>query len=321
MTTLAFALSRALARETTPGDEVVVTELDHDANIWPWLTLQEHGAVVRQVPVMPDATLDLGTFRELIGERTRLVAVGLASNAVGTVTDVAAVRGWARAAGARLVVDAVHAVPHLVTDVAALDPDFLFCSAYKFFGPHVGVLYARPGALARLRTDKVRSQRDSAPERIETGTLNHAALAGVPPAVEFIASLGPGGGSLRERVVAGMSAIYDGEHLLVRRLAEGLAALDGVRLYGPPVDGRLRAPTIAFTVAGVHPDDVARRLGRQQVAVWSGNFYASTLVERLGLAASGGLVRAGIAPYTTEEEVDRLVAAVAGLTVGQPVAR
>jgi cysteine desulfurase family protein (TIGR01976 family) len=316
MTTLAFSLAHALARRVRPGDEVVVTDLDHDANVTPWRVLAERGAVLRHVPVRPDATLDMDAFRALVGERTRLVAAGYASNAAGTVNDLATIRAWTREVGALLAVDAVHWVPHGVVDVTALDPDFLFCSAYKFFGPHVGVLYSRPGALDALPTDRVRPQRDAAPERVETGTLNHAALAGVTAAVEFVAGLAPAtpaDGELRERLVAAMTTVYDGERRLLERLWQGLGELPGVRRFGPEVGEAQRAPTVSFTVDGVHPDEAAARLAAAGVYVWSGNFYAVTVVERLGQAASGGLVRAGVAPYTTEEEVDRLLAVVAGL--------
>jgi cysteine desulfurase family protein (TIGR01976 family) len=301
-----------------PGDEVVVTDLDHDANVTPWRVLAERGAVTRHVPVAADATLDMEAFRALLGERTRLVAVGYASNAVGTVNDLVSIRAWTREVGALLAVDAVHWVPHGPVDVTALDPDFLFCSAYKFFGPHVGILYARPGALDALPTDRLRPQRDTAPERIETGTLNHAALAGVTAAVEFIAGLAPdlpAAAGRRQQLLAAMAAVYDGERRLLERLWHGLGALPGVRRYGPEVGEGLRAPTVSFTVDGVHPDEVAARLAAAGVYVWSGNFYAVTIVERLGLAPSGGLVRAGMAPYTTEEDVDRLLAVVAELPV------
>jgi cysteine desulfurase family protein (TIGR01976 family) len=315
MTTLCFQLAHAVGRGLHPGDELVVTDLDHDANVAPWRMLAERGAVVRSAPLtLPQATLDMAALRGLIGERTRLVAVGWAANSVGTVNELAAVRAWTREVGALLVVDAVHWVPHGVVDVAALDPDFLLCSAYKFFGPHVGVLYARPGALERIAVDKVRPQRDRAPERIETGTLNHAALAGVTAAVEFIADLVPDHAQpLRQRLIDAMGAVAAHERELFLRLAAGLEEIHGVRLYGPPADACPRAPTAAFTVAGVHPAEVARVLAARAIAVWSGHFYAPTLVERLGLAASGGLVRAGLAPYTTAAEVDRLLEAVAAV--------
>ncbi|MCL6632445.1 MAG: cysteine desulfurase-like protein [Alicyclobacillus herbarius] len=314
MTSLNFALARAVSRVIQPGDEIVVTDLDHDANVAPWLTLEAQGAVIRRVPVRPDATLDMDVFANLIQPRTRLVAVGYASNAVGTVNDVARIREWTRQVGAWLVVDAVHFVPHAVVDVSSLQPDFLLCSAYKFFGPHVGVLYARPGLLDTLPTDKVRPQRNEAPYRIETGTLNHAALAGVSAAVDFIASLAPDtAGSLRSRLVNAMEAVYAYEHRLSKRLYDGLLQQSGVRVYGPPVAEGLRAPTVSFTVDGAHPDAVARHLAERAISVWSGDFYAVTVVQQLGLAESGGLVRVGFAPYNTEDEVDRTLAAVAEL--------
>jgi cysteine desulfurase family protein (TIGR01976 family) len=327
MTTLNFALARAVSRVIREGDEVIVTDLDHDANVAPWLTLQHHGVVVRRVRVRTDATLDMDHFESLINERTRLVAVGYASNAVGTVNDVATVRAWTRAVGALLVVDAVHFVPHGVVDVTALDPDFLLCSAYKFFGPHVGVLYAKPGVLDKLPTDRVRPQSEQAPYRIETGTLNHAALAGVSRAVDFIASLAEDGtgeaqvnargdsneDSLRARLVAAMHDVYSYEHHLAKRLYDELRALPGVTLYGPPVDERLRAPTVSFTVAGVNSQQVAQHLAERAINVWSGDFYAVTIVEQLGLVENGGLVRVGFAPYNTMDEVDRTLAAVAEL--------
>ncbi|WP_026961587.1 cysteine desulfurase-like protein [Alicyclobacillus herbarius] len=314
MTSLNFALARAVSRVIQPGDEIVVTDLDHDANVAPWLTLEAQGAVIRRVPVRPDATLDMDVFANLIQPRTRLVAVGYASNAVGTVNDVARIREWTRQVGAWLVVDAVHFVPHAVVDVSSLQPDFLLCSAYKFFGPHVGVLYARPGLLDTLPTDKVRPQRNEAPYRIETGTLNHAALAGVSAAVDFIASLAPDtAGSLRSRLVNAMEAVYAYEHRLAKRLYDGLLQQSGVRVYGPPVAEGLRAPTVSFTVDGAHPDAVARHLAERAISVWSGDFYAVTVVQQLGLAESGGLVRVGFAPYNTEDEVDRTLAAVAEL--------
>jgi len=319
MTTLNFALARAISRMIQPGDEIVVTDLDHDANVAPWLTLAEHGAVIRYAPVTAEATLDMNAFRSLLNERTKLVAVGYASNAVGTVNDVLQIREWTRAVGALLVVDAVHFAPHGVIDVARLDPDFLLCSAYKFFGPHVGILYSRAGALDDLATDRVRPQSHRAPEKIETGTLNHAALAGVTAAVEFIADLADGdegtdqGTSLRGRLVKAMQAIYDYEHTLAQHLYAGLAELDGVQIYGPPVADSLRAPTVSFTVQGSAPADVAKHLAESGLYVWDGDFYAVTILKQLGLSESGGLIRVGFAPYNTENEVERVLEEIRGL--------
>lgn len=318
MTTLNFALARAIGRSLEPGDEVIVTDLDHDANVAPWLTLAERGAVLRRVPVRSDATLDMEAFQSLINKKTKLVAVGYASNAVGTVNDVAAVRRWTQAVGALLVVDAVHFAPHGVIDVLALNPDFLLCSAYKFFGPHIGILYSRKGALDGLQTDKVRPQSPQAPEKIETGTLNHAALAGVTAAVDFIARLSEKTGSLRERLVSAMTDVYRYEHQLAHKLYEGLGKIPKVKVYGPIVDDALRAPTVSFTVVGISAADVAKHLGEFGVYVWDGDFYAVTIVQQLGLAEQGGLVRIGFAPYNTQDEVDRVLTGVRALVGAHP---
>lgn len=310
MTTLNFALARAIGRIIQAGDEVIVTDLDHDANVAPWLTLAERGAVIRRVPVRPDATLDMEQFHALINEKTKLVAVGYASNAVGTVNDVVTVRHWTKTVGALLVIDGVHFTPHGVMDVQSLDPDFLLCSAYKFFGPHVGVLYSRKGALDALQTDKVRPQLNTAPEKIETGTLNHAALAGVTAAVDFIASLSKSTGDLRDRIVSAMADVYHYEHELARKLYQGLRTIAGVTLYGPAVADERRAPTVSFTIEGVAPAMVAEHLANHGVYVWDGDFYAVTVVQQLGLSEQGGLVRVGFAPYNTSDEVERVLALV-----------
>ena len=313
MTSLNFALARAIGRTLQPGDEIVVTDLDHDANVAPWLSLEERGVVVRACPVHLDTcTLDMDALRSLIGPRTRHVAVGYASNAVGTVNDVGVVVRLAHEAGATASIDAVHFAPHGLIDVEALGTDFLLCSAYKFFGPHVGILYSRPGALDRLPTDRVRPQDPAAPTRIETGTLNHAALAGTTAAVETIAAQGDGA-SLRERIAKAFAAIYPYEHGLARALWQGLAQMPGVTLYGPAVGDGLRAPTVSFRIAGLEPENVARRLGDQGFFVWDGDFYAVTLIERLGLHRQGGVVRVGMAPYILASEVQDLLAAIGSI--------
>ena len=310
MTTLNFALARAIGRTLEPGDEVVVTDLDHDANVAPWRSLEERGIVVRSCPVrLQDCTLDMEAMHDLIGEKTRHVAIGYASNAVGTVNDVPAVIGWAHAAGATVSVDAVHFAPHALLDVTSLGCDFLLCSAYKFFGPHIGLLYSRPGALDELPTDRVRPQDPTPPARIETGTLNHAALAGVTAAIETIAAQGEGD-SLRQRISAAFAAIYPYEHGLARRLWQGLGEIPVAMRYGPAVSDALRAPTVSFRLEGVSPEMVARTLGDEGFFVWDGDFYATTLIERLSLAAAGGVVRVGMAPYILMDEVERLLEAV-----------
>jgi cysteine desulfurase family protein (TIGR01976 family) len=324
MTTLALLLSDAIAREIRPGDEVLVTQLDHEANRGPWLRLAERGAVVREVPVdLETCTLDWDAFERLVVPgKTRLVAVGYASNAVGTVNDVARATALARDAGALSVVDAVHYALHGPIDVRAIDCDFLLCSAYKFFGPHVGLMYARKETTESLEPVRLSTQEPDPPCVWETGTLNHEGMAGTTAAVDFIADLGerhldmrlPGGLQGRRRaVVAGMLAGEAYEQPLAKRLREQLAGITGVTLYGPP-EGSPRTSTVSFTLDGFQAGEVCRALGARGLFTWDGDFYAHRLVELLGLQSRGGLVRAGLAPYTTESELDRLVAAVGDLS-------
>ncbi|HEY9420417.1 MAG TPA: cysteine desulfurase-like protein [Thermoanaerobaculia bacterium] len=315
MTTLTFSLSQALVREMKPGDEIVITQLDHEANRGPWLNLRERGIVIREVALRPDGTLDPEDFARQVTERTRLVAVGLASNALGTVNDVALARRLSKAVGAWLLLDAVHYAAHFPIDVAALDADFLLCSAYKFYGPHVGILYARPGLLDSLRTDKLRTQEDEAPWRIETGTLNHAALVGVTAAVEYIASWGTGG-TLRQRIVSAMEAIGAWEHGLGAYYAENIQRIPGVAVQGADFSGGLRAPTVSITIDGIQPIDAARALGERGLQVWDGHFYAIRAMEVLGLAELGGVLRTGIVMYNTREEIDRLLEGIAEIARG-----
>ncbi|MBW8876440.1 MAG: cysteine desulfurase-like protein [Acidobacteria bacterium] len=309
MTTLNFSLSHALAREMKEGDEIVITQLEHEANRAPWLALQERGIAVREVALRPDGTLDPEDFARQVTERTRLVAVVMASNALGTVTDVALARRLARQAGAWLLLDAVHYAAHLPLDVQELDADFLLCSAYKFYGPHVGILYTRPGLLARLPTERLRTQEEEAPWRFEMGTLNHAALAGVKATVEYLAAWGEGE-SLRQRIVAAMAGIAAYEHGLGAYYHDAAKRIPGVTVWGPDFSGP-RAPTVSITIDGVHPAAAARRLGEKGLQVWDGHFYALRPIEALGLAETGGVIRTGIVMYNTREEVDRLLAAVA----------
>ncbi len=309
MTTLNFALSHALVQGMAPGDEIVITQLDHEANRGPWLALQERGIIVREVAMRPDGTLDADDFARQVTPRTRLVAMVMASNALGTVTDVALARRLARQAGAWLLLDAVHYAAHLPLDVQELDADFLLCSAYKFYGPHVGILYCRPGLLERLPTERLRTQEEEAPWRFEMGTLNHAALAGVKAAVEYLAAWGDGE-SLRQRIVSAMDGIAAYEHELGAHYHREVGGIPGVTVWGPDFSGR-RAPTVSITIDGVHPNAAARRLGEKGIQVWDGNFYALRPVEALGLAQRGGLIRTGIVMYNTRQEVDRLLEAVA----------
>jgi cysteine desulfurase family protein (TIGR01976 family) len=313
MTTLTFALSHALVRAMQPGDEIVITQLDHEANRGPWLHLQERGIVIREVALRPDGRLDPEDMARQIGPKTRLVAIGWASNALGTVNDVALARRLSSAVGAWLLVDAVHYAAHFSVDVTALDTDFLLCSAYKFYAPHIGILYARPGLLDSLRTDKLRTQDDEAPYRIETGTPNHAALAGVKAGIEYIASWGQGG-TLRERLVSAMEGIGAYEHSLAARYYDQVRQIPGVTVWGPDFSNRHRAPTVSITVAGIPSPEVARRLAEQGIQVWDGHFYAVRAMEALGIVEQKGVLRSGFMMYNTREEIDRLVAAIHQIT-------
>jgi len=313
MTTLNFSLSAAIARGLTPGDEILITQLDHEANRGPWLRLREHGAVIKEVRLLPSGVLDPEDMAAKITARTKLLAMGASSNALGTVNDLALARRLTREVGALLVIDAVHYAPHFPVDVQALGVDFLLCSAYKFYGPHVGVLYSAPGALDRLSTDRLNTQDPSAPYRIETGTLNHAAIAGVRAAIEYLAGFGQGA-TLRERLVDAMTGISAYEHGLAAYFHGAVAALPGTRVWGPDFSLRARAPSVSITLAKHTAAEAATALGERGICVWDGNFYAARAVEILGLADRGGLLRTGVSLYSTREELDRLLQGLADLS-------
>ena len=313
MTTLAFAVSRSVARELRPGDEVVVTRLDHDANIAPWLlAAEEAGATVRWVDVRDgDCTLDEASLEAALGERTRLVAFTLASNAVGTLTPAEEIVRLVRrrAPQALVVADAVHAAPHRGLSVDGLGVDVLFCSPYKFFGPHLGVMAGRRDVLERLRPPKVRPADDALPWRWETGTLSHEALAGLVAAIAYLEELGGPLPTRAERLAGAFSAIGEHEALLSRRFLEGLAGLPRVRCFGISDPARIaeRTPTFALRIEGRTPREVAEAMGERGVFVWDGNYYALAIMERLGLEATGGAVRIGFCHYHTAAEVDRVL--------------
>ena len=322
MTALTFNLSRSIGRTLSAGDEVIVTRLDHDANVAPWVALEELGIVIRTIDFDPeDCTLDMDGLRAAIGPKTRIVAVGAASNAVGTVNDIALITKWAHDAGAWIYVDAVQYAPHAVIDVQELDVDFLSCSAYKFFGPHLGVLWGRHELLDKLPAYKVIPAEDAPPDKFETGTPNFEGMAGATAAVDYIGSVGrrfgepPGTGWLRTEIVRGMTAIRTHERALAARLIGGLQAIRGVRIYGITDPARFdeRVPVVSFTLEGHAPADVAWRLDEDAIFAWDGDFYAVHVIERLGLAAAGGLVRIGINHYNTAGEVDRLLTAIADI--------
>jgi cysteine desulfurase family protein (TIGR01976 family) len=316
-TTLAFHVSRTLGRTFEAGDEVVVTELDHHANVAPWQALARERGVVMRVVRMKTETgeLDWDDFESKVNSRTKLVAVGAASNALGTVTDLARAGKLVESVCAYMFVDAVHYAPHRLVDVRALRCDFLVCSAYKFYGPHVGALFCRRELLESLPFPKLVPAPDYAPEVAETGTQNHEGIVGAAAAVDFLASLSRGaptaplgGSARRERLRAAFEALHARGVELTKLLWEGLSDVKGVKLYGPRPEGR-RTPTVAFTVEGVTSTEVARRLASRGLFLSHGDFYAATVVEQLGLRPEG-LVRAGAACYTSREEVERLVAGV-----------
>ncbi|MCX7707516.1 MAG: cysteine desulfurase-like protein [Anaerolineae bacterium] len=330
MTTLTFAFSRAIGRELGPGDEIVITRLDHDANRAPWLALRERGVVVREIGFDPaDCTLRLDELAGVLSPRTRVVAVGYASNAVGTINPIAEIARMAHQVGAWLWVDAVHYVPHGPVDVQALDCDFLVCSPYKFFGPHAGVVWGRYALLDRLQAYKVRPAGDLPPDKFETGTQNHEAQAGVLAAIEYLAELGerfgagfaplyPGFSGRRLALKQAMTAIQVYERALFERFVAGLLSIPGLSFYGIRDFARFdhRTPTAAFRLAGHHPQAVAEHLAARGVYVWAGNFYAVAVTEALGLEESGGVVRAGLVHYNTAEEVDYCLACLRELAAG-----
>jgi cysteine desulfurase family protein (TIGR01976 family) len=317
MTTLNYSLSHAIGRTLKggdrDGDEVLITELDHEANRDPWLALQERGIRVKEVRLLKNGQLDYDDMAAKITPRTKLFALGASSNALGTVNDIALARRLTREVGALLLIDAVHYAPHFPLDVTALDADFLLCSAYKFYGPHVGVLYSKPGALDRLPTDRLKVQDPASPYRIETGTLNHAAIHGVRAAIDYLAGWGTGS-TLRERIVDAMTGISAYEHRLAGLYYEGVGRIRGVQVWGGDFSTRKRAPTVSITLDKHTAAEAAVALGRQGLCVWDGNFYAARAVEVLGLEERGGLLRTGISMYTTEQDIRRLLTAIEQLS-------
>ena len=312
MTTLNYFLSAAIGRTFKKGDEVLITQLDHEANRGPWLRLQELGAVIQEVRLLPSGQLDLEDMAAKITPRTKLFAVGASSNALGTVNDIALARRLTHAVGALLVVDAVHYAPHFPLDVKTLGVDFLLCSGYKFYGPHVGVLYSRPGALDQLPTDRLSVQDPAAPYRIETGTLNHAAIDALRAAVEYLAGWGSGA-TLRARLADAMAGISAYEHGLARFYYDAVRALPGVRAWGPDFSTRARAPTVSITLDTVTAGEAAEALGKEGICVWDGNFYAARAVDVLGLTERGGLLRTGVSMYSSREDLERLLAGLGKL--------
>ena len=313
MTTLTFHLSRIISRDWRDGDEVIVTALDHYANVSSWQqAAADRGAVVHQIPLeSADCALDAAKVCERINANTRLVAVSYASNVTGSIVDIKTIVEAAHRVGAQVYVDAVHYAPHNLIDVQALGCDFLVCSAYKFFGPHVGMAYIAPQWLQRLRPYKVEPATDVGPGRFETGTQSFEALAGVAAAIEYLAQWGSPGAPLRQRLQESFAAYHQHEEALCRHFMQRLQQLDGVRLYGnPQADSARRTPTFALTFSGHTPDAIARRLGQHNICAGSGHFYALGLVQQLGLQ-DGGVLRIGMMHYNTQGEIDTLFNVIA----------
>jgi len=317
MTTLTFAISRSIGRELGPGDEILLTHLDHDANVSPWRALEERGVTIRYVDINEeDCTLNMADLAQKLSSRTRVMAVGYASNAVGTINDVKEIVRLAHQKGALAYIDAVHYAPHGPIDVRALDCDFLVCSSYKFFGPHMGILYGKREHLQRLQPYKVRANTNAVPNRWEWGTLNHECIAGIAACVDYLADLGrqvdPSASTRRAALLAAYGAIQRHEHGLAETLIRGLLALTGLRFYGIRDLAKLdrRCPTVAVRIAGHTPLELATRLGERGIFTWDGNYYALNLTERLDVEKDGGFLRIGLAHYNSAAEVERLLQAL-----------
>ena len=317
MTTITFALSRAIGRELKSGDELIVTKLDHDANVAPWRALAEKGVVIREVDIrQEDCTLDMEDFKGKLSNKTKLVAVGYASNAVGTINPVAEIVRMAHGSGALVFVDAVHYAPHGSIDVKAIDCDFLACSPYKFFGPHMGTLYGKREHLLKFSPYKVRPAPDTLPDRWETGTQVQELIAGIAAAVEYLAELGRrhdvAARDRRSALLAAYRVTHEHEMALLAQLLKGLHEIPGIRIFGitDPQRFHQRCSTVSIRIDGHTPTEIATFLGERGIFTWDGNFYALNLTERLGVQHQGGLLRIGLVHYNTADEVERLLAAL-----------
>ncbi len=304
MTTLNFSLARAIGRHFQKGDEIVITQLDHESNRGPWLELRHLGIAIREVRITKDGHLNYDDFKEKINDRTRLVCMGYAANLTGTINNVSLIGKLTYEVGAWLLVDAVHYAPHFRIDVTSLGCDFLLCSAYKFYGPHVGLLYVKKGILDRLPTDRLRTAYQHAPYSIETGTLNHAAISGVKAAIEFIAAQG-NGGNLSSKIDDAFISISNHEKKIGQMLYNGLNSMNNIEIIGPHYDTNQRSPTISFVHSEYSANEICQKLAEVNICAWSGHFYAIKATEVLGLEEQGGVTRMGISAYTNEDDIDR----------------
>ena len=312
MTTLNYSLSRGLSKFFKKGDEVIITELDHEANRGPWKTLESYGIKLVEVALLQDGTLDYNDFKNKINQRTALVAMGMSSNALGTINDFTFIKKITTKYNSLLLLDAVHYAPHFSIDVKSLDCDFLICSAYKFYGPHVGLLYSRPGLLDTLDPDRLIVQEQYAPYKIETGTLNHAACSGVSAAIDFISSIGEGN-SYREKLVSAYKKISNHEYELASNLYSSLDALDNVTIIGQDFSNKNRTPTVSFIHKKYSANEICKKLGEVNICAWDGHFYALKAIQKLNLEKIGGVTRLGVSLYNSQDEIDRTVKVISSL--------
>ena len=312
MTTLNYSLSRGLSKIIKKGDEVIITELDHEANRGPWKTLESYGIKLVEVALLKDGTLDYNDFKNKINQRTALVAMGMSSNALGTINDFNFIKKITAKYNSLLLLDAVHYAPHFSIDVKSLDCDFLICSAYKFYGPHVGLLYSRPGLLDTLDPDRLIVQEQFAPYKIETGTLNHAACSGVSAAIDFISSIGEGN-SYREKLVSAYKKISNHEYELASNLYSQLDLLDDVTIIGQDFSNKNRTPTVSFIHKKYSANEICKKLGKVNICAWDGHFYALKAIQKLNLEKTGGVTRLGVSLYNSQEEIDRTVKVISSL--------
>ena len=312
MTTLNYSLSRGLSKIIKKGDEVIITELDHEANRGPWKTLESYGIKLVEVALLKDGTLDYNDFKNKINQRTALVAMGMSSNALGTINDFNFIKKITTKYNSLLLLDAVHYAPHFSIDVKSLDCDFLICSAYKFYGPHVGLLYSRPGLLDTLDPDRLIVQEQFAPYKIETGTLNHAACSGVSSAIDFISSIGEGN-SYREKLVSAYKKISNHEYELASNLYSQLDLLDDVTIIGQDFSNKNRTPTVSFIHKKYSANEICKKLGKVNICAWDGHFYALKAIQKLNLEKTGGVTRLGVSLYNSQEEINRTVKVISSL--------
>ena len=306
MTTLNYSLARALSRRFKEDDEVIVTELDHEANRGPWMILKEVGVKIIEVNLMQNGTLDYSDFKSKINDKTVMVCMGMSSNALGTLNSFNKVKEYLKDRKCLFLLDAVHYAPHFSIDVKDLNCDFMLCSAYKFYGPHISFLYSKPGVLQELNPDRLVVQDQEAPYIIETGTLNHAACSGVSAAIDFISSLGQGS-TYREKLESAYLQISDHEFSLAKHLYESLEGFDKTTVIGPDFSTRERTPTVSFVHSEYSPKEVCALLAKQNICAWDGHFYALKAIQQLGLESRGGVTRLGISLYNTRKEIDRVI--------------